>query len=38
MIRAIAIEQINKSLRLWIKTGEDGHKRDFEYFLKQIKK
>ena len=38
MKRALVIEQINKSVGLWIKTGEIGHKRDFEYFLNQIKK
>lgn len=38
MKRAIAIAQIKESIRLWIKTGEEGHKKDFEHFLKQIKK
>ena len=38
MKRALAIAQVNKSIQLWIKTGEIGHKRDFEYFLNQIKK
>lgn len=38
MNRTLAIEQINKSLNLWIKTGDDSHKSDFKYFLNQIKK
>lgn len=38
MKKSLAIEQINKSLNLWIKTGDDTHKMDFKYFLEQIKK
>ena len=38
MNKTLAIAQVNKSIHLWIKTGEVGHKKDFEYFLNQIKK